>query len=68
MTNLVSKKLKIKYQIVKDGKEAFKTKTYSKVRPEAEDTGLLQVAETIAGLQEKEVEAILKLEESKLDE
>ncbi len=46
-----------------DGKEIFRTKTYSNVKPSAEDQAVYDVANTLADLQEHEVEEIHRVED-----
>lgn len=62
-------KLQIKYlgQVV-DGRQTYITKTYSKVKPEAPDQDIYDVAEVIAGLQTNAIYSISKTEDSELVE
>ncbi len=62
-------KLQIKYLgEVKDGKQAYISKTYNKVKPEAADQDIYDAAGIIAGLQTKEIFSINKAEDSELVE
>ncbi len=62
-------KLQIKYLgEVKDGKQAYISKTYNKVKPEAADQDIYDAAGIITGLQTKEVFSINKAEDSELVE
>ena len=64
-----SVKLQIKYLgEVQDGKQTYISKTYSKVRPQAADQDIYDVAGIIAGLQTKGVFSIGKAEDSELME
>lgn len=62
-------KLQIKYLgEVLDGKQTYISKTYGKVRPEASDQDIYDVAGIIAGLQANAVFSISKAEDSELVE
>lgn len=64
-----SVKLQIRYlgQVL-NGRQTYITKTYSKVKPEASDQDIYDVAGTIAGLQTNAVYSISKAEDSELIE
>ncbi|HHT51321.1 MAG TPA: DUF1659 domain-containing protein [Eubacteriaceae bacterium] len=46
-----------------EGKEIFRTKTYSNVKPSAENQSIYDVANTLAGLQKYELEEIHRVED-----
>lgn len=64
-----SVKLQIRYlgQVV-NGRQTYITKTYSKVKPEASDQDIYDVAGVLAGLQTNAVYSISKAEDSELIE
>lgn len=51
-----------------DGKTKTFTRTYSKVKPNAEDAAVYGVAEAIAGLQENILNRIMRTDSSELSE
>ncbi|NLM42726.1 MAG: DUF1659 domain-containing protein [Clostridiales bacterium] len=62
-------KLQIKYLGPEvDGRQTYITKTYSKVKPEAQDQDIYDVAVILAGLQTNTVFSINKAEDSELVE
>jgi len=64
-----SVKLQIRYlgQVV-NGRQTYITKTYSRVKPEASDQDIYDVAGVLAGLQTNAVYSISKAEDSELIE
>jgi len=64
-----SVKLQIRYlgQVV-NGRQTYITKTYSKVKPEASNQDIYDVAGVLAGLQTNAVYSISKAEDSELIE
>lgn len=51
---------------VVDGKDVIKSRTYSNVKPDADNEGIYAVAEAISGLQEMPMEEVILVESSLL--
>ncbi len=49
-----------------EGNEKLSSKSYSNLKPEAEDLSVYNVATSIVGLQEKEIKAIVRIDEKEL--
>ncbi|MCC5909574.1 MAG: DUF1659 domain-containing protein [Clostridiaceae bacterium] len=49
-----------------EGKETLSSRSYSNVKPEAEDEAVYNVAIEISGLQEKPVKAVLRTDEKEI--
>mgnify|MGYP001032775083 CR=1 FL=1 len=67
---LDSSKLKMTFSrgIDGEGKEIKKTKTFSNIKPDAEDEDVYAVAETLGGLQSDPVITIGRLDEKEMTE
>lgn len=61
----ISMKLVLNNGLV-DGVEKFKTKTYNKIKTDALDSDIFQAGTVIGNLHSKNVEELLKIEESSL--
>ena len=51
-----------------EGKEKLSSRSYSNLKPEADDLAVYNVAATIIGLQEKEAKTIVRIDEKELVE
>ncbi len=51
-----------------EGREKLSSRSYSNLKAQADDASVYNVAATIAGLQEKEVRAIIRVDEKELVE
>ena len=66
-TIIAAQKVRISYLgEVKDGKQTFINKTYSNVKPEAEDEDIYDVSEILAGFQTKDVHSTVKISDVEL--
>lgn len=61
-------KMQFDHGVDEEGRPILKSKTYSKVDPEALDESVYDVAKTIGNLQTKGVKAISRVDESVLSE
>ena len=59
-------KLKLVVNVTADGKTSTKSRTYGKVKPDAEDAAVSNVADALAGLQEHPVNRITRVDETEL--
>lgn len=51
-----------------EGKQRFLSKSFAKVKPEALDEELYQVAKTLGGLQDKALLNVIRVEETSISE
>ena len=59
-------KLKLVVNVTEDGKTSAKSHTYGKVKPDAADAAVYNVADALAGLQEHPVNRITRVDETEL--
>lgn len=64
----VSYKARLKNGQGKDGKDKFAYINFANIRPDTADQDVHEVVRAILGLQEKEVDAIFKLENKELED
>ncbi|MBF1052958.1 MAG: DUF1659 domain-containing protein [Peptostreptococcus sp.] len=64
----VSYRARLKDGQGKDGKDKFAYINFANIRPDAADQDVHEVVRAILGLQEKEVDAIFKLENKELED